>query len=78
MAALIAALEHSSLSAVLDDVPAHACDPAVDVLVVDDGNTDRTSHVARAGGGPPMIQLAAVLPSDRNELATCHLVLGHP
>lgn len=56
MAALIAALdEHSSLSAVLDDVPAHACDLAVDVLVIDDGNTDRTSHVARAGGGATLM-----------------------
>jgi glycosyltransferase involved in cell wall biosynthesis len=40
--------EEASLPAVLDDLHAHL--PDVDVLVVDDGSTDRTADVAREHG----------------------------
>ncbi len=40
--------EEENLPAVLDDLHAHL--PDVDVLVVDDGSTDRTAQVAREGG----------------------------
>jgi glycosyltransferase involved in cell wall biosynthesis len=49
--AVIAAYdEEGALGTVLREVPAEACGLAVDVLVVDDGSTDRTSAVARASG----------------------------
>jgi glycosyltransferase involved in cell wall biosynthesis len=49
--AVIAALdEEGALGTVLEEVPAQACGLEVDVLVVDDGSTDATSDVARAGG----------------------------
>ncbi len=40
--------EEANLPAVLDEL--HVVLPDVDVLVVDDGSTDRTAEVARAGG----------------------------
>jgi hypothetical protein len=40
--------EAASLPAVLDELRSGL--PAVDVLVVDDGSTDRTAEIARAGG----------------------------
>jgi glycosyltransferase involved in cell wall biosynthesis len=40
--------EEENLPAVLDDLRVHL--PDVDVLVVDDGSTDRTAEVAREGG----------------------------
>jgi len=49
--AVIAALdEEDALGTVLSEIPEQAHGLAVDVLVVDDGSTDRTSEVARAGG----------------------------
>ena len=49
--AVIAALdEEGALGTVLGEVPAQACGLEVDALVVDDGSTDGTSAVARAGG----------------------------
>ena len=49
--AVIAALdEEGGVGAVVHDVPRTACGLDVDVLVVDDGSTDRTSEVARAAG----------------------------
>jgi glycosyltransferase involved in cell wall biosynthesis len=49
--AVVAALdEEGALGTVLREVPAEACGLAVDTLVVDDGSTDATSAVARAGG----------------------------
>ncbi len=49
--AVIAALdEEGGVGAVVRDVPRTACGLDVDVLVVDDGSTDRTSEVARAAG----------------------------
>ena len=51
VAVVIAALdEEGALPTVLREVPAEACGLRVDVIVVDDGSTDRTSDVARAGG----------------------------
>jgi glycosyltransferase involved in cell wall biosynthesis len=51
VAVVIAALdEEGGLPSVLREVPARACGLAVDVIVVDDGSTDRTAEVARAGG----------------------------
>ena len=48
---MIAALdEEGGLGTVLQEVPRRACGLGVDVLVVDDGSTDGTSAVARAGG----------------------------
>jgi glycosyltransferase involved in cell wall biosynthesis len=48
---VIAALdEEGGLGTVLREVPPTACGLDVDVLVVDDGSTDATSAVARAGG----------------------------
>jgi glycosyltransferase involved in cell wall biosynthesis len=48
---VIAALnEDESIGSVLDDVPGEALGLAVDTLVVDDGSTDSTSDVSRAGG----------------------------
>ena len=48
---VIAALdEEGALPSVLREIPDDACGLAVDVVVVDDGSTDRTSEVARAGG----------------------------
>ena len=48
---VIAALdEEGALPSVLREIPDDACGLAVDVVVVDDGSTDRTSAVARAGG----------------------------
>jgi glycosyltransferase involved in cell wall biosynthesis len=49
--AVIAALdEEGGLATVLREIPREACGLGVDVLVVDDGSTDGTSAVARAGG----------------------------
>ena len=49
--AVIAALdEEASLGTVVGEVPPRSCGLAVDVLVVDDGSTDRTSAVARESG----------------------------
>jgi glycosyltransferase involved in cell wall biosynthesis len=49
--AVIAALdEEGALGTVLRELPREACGLAVDALVVDDGSTDATSAVARAGG----------------------------
>lgn len=49
--AVIAALdEEGALGQVLAEVPAQACGLDVDVLVIDDGSTDRTSEVASEGG----------------------------
>jgi glycosyltransferase involved in cell wall biosynthesis len=49
--AVIAALdEEGALGTVLREVPAEACGLQVDTLVIDDGSTDATSAVARAGG----------------------------
>jgi glycosyltransferase involved in cell wall biosynthesis len=49
--AVIAAYnEEGALGTVLREVPEQACALDVDVLVVDDGSTDRTSEIARAGG----------------------------
>jgi len=49
--AVIAALdEEGALGQVLEEVPSQACGLDVDVLVIDDGSTDRTSEVAVAGG----------------------------
>lgn len=48
---VIAALdEEHGLATVLREVPSEALGLEIDVLVVDDGSTDRTSEVARAGG----------------------------
>jgi glycosyltransferase involved in cell wall biosynthesis len=49
--AVIAALdEEDALGTVLSEIPEQAHGLDVDVLVVDDGSTDRTREVARAGG----------------------------
>ena len=49
--AVIAALdEEGALGTVLRELPAEACGLQVDALVIDDGSTDATSAVARAGG----------------------------
>ena len=49
--AVIAALdEEGALGTVLRELPAEACGLQVDALVIDDGSTDATSGVARAGG----------------------------
>jgi glycosyltransferase involved in cell wall biosynthesis len=49
--AVIAALdEEGALGTVLEEIPDRACGLDVDALVVDDGSTDATSAVARAGG----------------------------
>jgi glycosyltransferase involved in cell wall biosynthesis len=49
--AVIAALdEEAALGTVLREVPTEACGLQVDTLVIDDGSTDATSAVARAGG----------------------------
>ena len=49
--AVIAALdEEGALGTVLSEIPDRACGLDVDALVVDDGSTDATSEVARAGG----------------------------
>jgi glycosyltransferase involved in cell wall biosynthesis len=49
--AVIAALdEEGALGTVLREIPDEACGLAVDALVIDDGSTDATSDVARAGG----------------------------
>jgi glycosyltransferase involved in cell wall biosynthesis len=49
--AVIAALdEEGALGTVLEEIPDRACGLDVDALVVDDGSTDATSEVARAGG----------------------------
>jgi glycosyltransferase involved in cell wall biosynthesis len=51
VAVVIAALdEEEALPTVLREVPREACGLKTDVIVVDDGSTDRTSAVARAGG----------------------------
>lgn len=51
VAVVIAALdEEGALPTVLREIPDEACGLEVDVIVVDDGSTDRTSAVARAGG----------------------------
>jgi glycosyltransferase involved in cell wall biosynthesis len=42
--------EADAIGGVLDGIPDEACGLAVDTIVVDDGSTDRTSAVARAGG----------------------------
>ena len=42
--------EQDAIGAVLAGIPAQVCGLDVDVLVIDDGSTDRTADVARAAG----------------------------
>jgi glycosyltransferase involved in cell wall biosynthesis len=42
--------EEGALGTVLSEIPPEACGLTIDVVVVDDGSTDRTSAVAEAGG----------------------------
>jgi glycosyltransferase involved in cell wall biosynthesis len=49
--AVIPALnEEDCIAGVLERIPAEACGLAVDTIVVDDGSTDRTAEISRAGG----------------------------
>jgi glycosyltransferase involved in cell wall biosynthesis len=57
VAVVIAALdEEESLPSTLAEIPATACGLDLDVLVVDDGSTDRTGEVA-AGAGVHVVRL---------------------
>ena len=42
--------EEDCIGDVLADIPAAACGLAIDTIVVDDGSSDRTAEIARAGG----------------------------
>jgi hypothetical protein len=49
-AIVVARDEEDALSGVLERLPREACGMAVDLVVVDDGSTDRTSEIAQAAG----------------------------
>jgi hypothetical protein len=50
LAVVVARNEEPRIAGVLERLPATACDMDVDVLVVDDGSTDRTAAIARELG----------------------------
>jgi glycosyltransferase involved in cell wall biosynthesis len=59
--------EEDCIGEVLAAIPSEACGLAVDTIVVDDGSTDRTAEISRAGGayvarGPPNSGEGAAVP----------------
>ncbi len=66
LAIVVARNEEPRLGGVLERLPKEACGMPVDVLVVDDGSTDRTAVLAREHGAAVSVALRVARPGRRS------------